>query len=143
VTSWIQPYIQPSSTLPPFASIQSNVPVASPSIISCGTVPFSRKRNHKRRRAVHRSPRPTAPRRSTYGNCRSGSAPQARKAATFINESGVTLERPVSEPKCAKLVGGTTPRLIAHVLPEIKSPFNLQTWCECLRTHSDADFVTD
>ena len=27
--------------------------------------------------------------------------------------------------------------------PEIKSPFNLQTWRECLRTYSDADFVTD
>jgi len=33
LTSWIQPCIPPSSTLPPFASIRSNVPVASPSTI--------------------------------------------------------------------------------------------------------------
>ena len=106
-------------------------------------VPFSHKRNHKRRRAVHRSPRLTAHRQSTHGNCRSGSPPQARKTATSINESCVTSERPTSELTCAKLVGGTTPRPIAHVLPEIKSPFNLQTWHECLRTHPDTDFVID
>ena len=39
------------------------------------------------------------------------------------------------------------PRPPAHVLPEIKSPFNLQTKSpfnlrECLRTHPDADFAT-
>ena len=65
LTSSIQPCIQPSSTLPPFASIQSNVSVVlectrSPSIISCRIVPFSRKRNHKRRRLVHRGPRSSA-----------------------------------------------------------------------------------
>ena len=53
-------------------------------------VPFSHKRNHKRRRAVHRSPQLTAHWQSTHGNCRSGSPPQARKTATFINESCVT-----------------------------------------------------
>ena len=35
-------------------------------------VPISHKRNHKRRRAAHRSPRLTAHRQSTHGNCRSG-----------------------------------------------------------------------
>ena len=106
-------------------------------------VPFSHKRNHKRRRAAHPSLRLTAHRQSTHGNCRSGSPPQARKTATFINESCVTSERPTSELTCAKLVGGTTPRPIAHVVPEIKLPFNLQTWRECLRTHPDTDFVSD
>ena len=40
--------------------------------------------------------------------------------------------QPLREPTCTKLVEGTTPRLISHVLPEIKSTFNLQTWHECL-----------
>lgn len=106
-------------------------------------VPFSHKRNHKRRRAAHRNPRLTAHRQSTHGNCRSGSPPQARTTATYINESCVTSVRPTSELTCVKLVGGTTPRPIAHVLPEIKLPFNLETWRECLRTHPDTDFVID
>ena len=108
-TYCIQPCIQPSSTLPPFSYIQSNVPVASPSIISCGIVPFSRTRSQKRRRTVHRSPRPPAHRRSTHGNCRSGSPPLARKAATFINESGVTSERLQASPRVQSLSGGPPP----------------------------------
>ena len=130
--------------LPLFAPIRSNAPVASPSITLCGIVPFSCKRNHRRRRAAHQSPLPTAHQEpATHGNSRSGSAPPARKAATFTNESGVTSETPASEPTCAKLVGGTTPRPIAQVLPLIKPPFNSQTWHACLRMHPGANFVSD
>ncbi len=50
LTSWVQACIPPSSTLSPFVSIQSNV------------------RNHKRRRAVHRSSRSAARRQPTHGN---------------------------------------------------------------------------
>lgn len=97
---------------------------------------------HHARENLFQSPQLTAHWQSTHGNCRSGLLPQARKTATFINESCVT-KRPASELTCAKLIGGTTPRPIAHVLPEIKSPFNLQTWHECLRTHPDTYFVID
>ena len=81
---------------------------ASPLIIYCGIDPFSRKKNHKRRRAVHQGLWWTAHWRSTHGNDRSALPSHARKAATFINESGETSERPASEPTCAELFGGTT-----------------------------------
>ena len=42
-----------------------------------------------------------------------------------------------------KACRGEHPRPIARALPEIKSPFNPQIWRACLRTHPNADFVSD
>ena len=79
----------------------------------------------------------------THGNSRSGLPLQDRKAATSINENDATSEMPVNAATFTKLVRGDTPGPIVQALPEIHSPFNLQIWHTCLRTHPDADFVSD
>ena len=91
--------------------------------------PFSRRRSLKRRQNP-RAPAPSSSERVhlTHGNSTSGSLLQDRRAATCTSENGAISATPVNEPTFAKLVGGTTPRLIAQALPEIKSPFNPQMW---------------
>lgn len=133
--SWTQSCIQPSSTLPSFASIQNNVPVASPSIISCGIVPFSRKRNLKRRRADHRGPRPTAHPAFDPLKLQKWFTAAGQEGCNLYQRKWCNLGEACKRAHVCKPV----PRPPAHVLPEIKSPFNLR---ECLRTHPDADFAT-
>ena len=135
--------------MPPLSvPIQNSVHAASCSTTWFRIVPFSRKRRHKKRWAIHQNPRPRASSslvtpHLTDGNSRSGLPLQDRKAATCINENGANSETPVNAPMFAKLVGGNTPRPIVQALPKIHSPFNPQIWCTCLRTHPDADFVSD
>ena len=81
--------------------------------------------------------------RTPHESTLAGTPLRARKDATSSNEKPVTKGPNANEHTFAKIVGGTTLRPIAQSLPQIKSPFPIDTWCYTLRNHPASDLLND
>ena len=74
---------------------------------------------------------------------KSGSPATERKVATCSNATPASKELNANEPTFAKLAGGTTLWPIVNSLPDINSPFNLDSWTDTLSRFPDRTLAND
>ena len=79
----------------------------------------------------------------TTGNMKSGSQARKPKAATYSSASLASKERSANEPMFARLAGGSTLWPIVNSFPDINSPFNPDTWADCLSRYPNRTFAND
>ena len=108
---------------------------------------FSRQKRWRRlkanRKQRQKGNRPETNQPVTHnGNLTNGFPQLAKKVVTSTKETSALTARTANEPTFAKLVGGNILRPIAQVSPaKIISPFPIETWRDCLKTHPDRNFV--
>ena len=74
---------------------------------------------------------------------KSGSQATEPKAATYSSASLASKERSANEPMFARLAGGSTLWPIVNSFLDINSPFNPDTWADCLSRYTNRTLAND